>query len=79
MNGAQDPVDLLAVAGIVGAAVSFLLYRVFKPAPPACHTLAAASSAASTLTSAAGGNVVLGASLQRGLKRAQARARAAAP
>lgn len=60
-------VDLLSVALLVGAAVSFLVYRLYKPAPPACHALARAT------TSANAPDVVIGASLEKGLRRAQQR------
>lgn len=70
--------DLVLVIACVGAAASFLLYRLLKPAPPACHTLAAAQGRDPRAAGAQGPDVVVGAGLARGLKRAQARKRSLA-
>lgn len=59
--------DLAVSLSVVAGAVSFLIYRLLKPAPPACH------SVAGPVTSAKAPDVLLGAALSRGLKRAQAR------
>jgi hypothetical protein len=70
MSAAMNPLDVALVAAIVGSAIAFLIFRLIKPAPPACHTLAAMN------TQKKAPDVVLGASLERGLRRAREKSRA---
>jgi hypothetical protein len=60
-------IDFIVSLSLVAAATAFLAYRLLRPAPPRCHDAALASSAGGN----AGGEVVVGAALARGLKRAQ--------
>ena len=61
----MSQIDLLAVVVVVGAAVCWLLSRFRSGKPPACHQTGAVIEAPP--------QVILGASLQRGLQRARAR------
>lgn len=66
--------DLVLVACVIASAAAFLAWRMLgHGAPPACHQTAPPASRGSP-----GDDVILGASLQRGLDRARARKRSAA-
>ncbi len=71
--------DLAFVVVVVGGAVVWLGARFRSPKPPACHQGAPLSQRGGAQRSGAaegdGGEVILGASLQKGLQRAQARRR----
>ncbi|MDP2343110.1 MAG: hypothetical protein Q8O67_19290 [Deltaproteobacteria bacterium] len=61
----MSELDLLVVVVVVAAAVGWLVSRFRSGKPPPCHQTGAAVEAPP--------QVVLGASLQRGLQRARAR------
>jgi len=64
--------DVVLVACVVASAAAFLAWRLLGHGPPpACHQTAPPSSRGA----GPGGDVVVGASLQRGLDRARARKR----
>ena len=59
-------VDVVLVVCVLAGAGAFLAWRLLGPrAPPACHKTTNASTTST--------NVIMGASLQRGLARAQRR------
>ena len=62
-----DLVDLVCVGSIVAVAVGFIGVRFRSPRPPACHSTGPVVDDAP--------QVVLGASLAKGLRKAQRRAR----
>lgn len=67
----MSTIDLVLVACVVAVAAAYLAWALLgRRAPPACHQMAPADA-----RTAAGraGDVVVGASLQRGLDRARAR------
>ena len=68
MTGAHVT-DLPVVALVLACAIGFLVRGFVRGRPPPCHP--ARSSSASS--SSAGGDVIVGASLARGLERAKQR------
>ena len=63
--------DVVLVACVIASAAAFLAWRALgRGPPPACHQMAPVASRKDP-----GGDVMVGAALQRGLDRARARQR----